>query len=427
MKFKITSVDREKNKVIHFFDNITQEIWTERGIPVKLSEDPRCQGMRRAFDRSEETNISNDVRELRIQLGLNCNFGCKYCSQRHGAEIEKAAQKAVREIKMPDEIRIKNFIRTLKDKDIKMDRIALWGGEPFVYWKLLKKLIPAIREEYPDVVMSTITNGSLIDDEKVDFCLKHKIALTISHDAQAFTVYRNDQNPLDNPKIIRALNRYMDAVEKMEKMWFGINVVVVPENCDILKIDDYFTEKFGRKVKGWHFESIAKLDCDSEKVISKFSEEQKKLLLNGLMSLGTMEPSVAVSDIRGRVSRVLEGLINCRSAEQKLFPCDVVCNDVIATTLDGEMLACHGASKEIFTIGHLKDLGSVKNTKCHSWKDRTDCASCPYVLLCGGACAISSNENVEAACENMKLWYTGLFASAWFILFDSVIQRIEKA
>lgn len=424
MRFKITSVDCNKNEIIHFFDNYTQEIWTEQGIPVKLSEDPRCQGMKRNFKEYEEDNIKNNLRELRIQVGLNCNFGCKYCNQRHGAEIEKAAQK--HEIKLPDEIRIKNFIQMLKDKEIKTDKIALWGGEPFVYWKLLQKLVPALRTIYPDAVIAMISNGSLIDEEKVDFCLKHKIALTVSHDAQAFTVYRNDKNPLDNPKIIKALNRYMDAVKDMDKMWFGINVVVVPENCDILKIDNYFTEKFGRKVKGWHFESIAKLDCDSEKVISKFSEEQKRTLLNGLMALGTMEPEEAISDIRNRVSRVLEGLINSRSVETKLFPCDVVSDDVIATTLEGEMLACHGASKELFTIGHLKDLGNVKNTKCISWKERNDCKSCPYVLSCGGACAISSNENIEAACENMKLWYTGLFASAWFILFNTVIQKIER-
>lgn len=423
MKFKITSVDREKNTVVHFYDNVTQEIWTERGIPVNLADDPRCKEMRRKFsDDNDDGFIKPDTRELRIQLGLNCNFGCKYCNQRHGAELDKATHT----IKLPDEVRVKNFIKLLKKKNVKTQRIALWGGEPFVYWKLLQKLVPALRKLYPDVVISTITNGSLIDDEKIDFCLEHKIALTISHDAQAFTVYRNDKNPLDNPSIVKALNRYIDSVKDVPNMWFGINVVCVPENCDVLKIDDYFTGKFGRQVN-WHFESIAKLDCDSKKIISEFTEEQKKTLLNGMMALGTMDPDKAVSDLRRRVSRVLEWLINGKSAERKLYPCDVVTDDVIATTLDGEMIACHGASKEQFTIGLLKNLGEVKNTKCNSWKTRKDCGSCPYLLLCGGACAIARNEDVEAACENMKLWYTGQFASAWFILFDSVIQRIEKA
>ncbi|BBI61648.1 hypothetical protein HSBAA_29540 [Vreelandella sulfidaeris] len=29
-------------------------------------------------------------------------------------------------------------------------RIEFWGGEPLVYWKKLKLLVPALRERFPD-------------------------------------------------------------------------------------------------------------------------------------------------------------------------------------------------------------------------------------------------------------------------------------
>lgn len=83
MFFKVTSV-KNGEKIVHYYNNITQEIYTEKGIPVYLQQDPRCQPMVDGYNirpsrlREKKTN---KVRHLRIQLGLNCNFHCKYCNQ----------------------------------------------------------------------------------------------------------------------------------------------------------------------------------------------------------------------------------------------------------------------------------------------------------------------------------------------------------
>ena len=46
-------------------------------------------------------------------------------------------------------------------------KIEFWGGEPFVYWKLLKPLGEAVKARYPNAQLSIVTNGSLFDDEKL--------------------------------------------------------------------------------------------------------------------------------------------------------------------------------------------------------------------------------------------------------------------
>lgn len=306
----------------------------------------------------KEGYIQSNLKELRIQLGLNCNFRCKYCNQRVGSEIEKK----IREVKLPDEVRVKKFIELLKKNKINPKRIALWGGEPFVYWKLLKILVPELRKLYPDQPLHTITNGSLLDDEKVDFALKYKISLTISHDAWAFEQYRNDANPLDSPVVINAFNRYIDSIKGLENMWYGINLVVSPYNANVLGIDNYFKEKFGRQIN-WHFESIVKLDQDSAKIIPEFTEDQKRTLLNGMFLLGTQKPDKAISDLRDRVSKILNCLINRHNAKNGYIACDVANSNVIATTLEGKLLACHGATAEKFQFGHINDIGHVKNDK----------------------------------------------------------------
>lgn len=138
-----------------------------------------------------------------------------------------------------------------------------------------------------------------------------------------------------------------------------------------------------------------------------------------------MNPDNAISDLRRRVSFVLSELINRRNANEKLYPCNVADDDILATTLDGELLACHGSSAQKFKIGELDNFSEVSNTKVIPWTERNNCPECPFVLMCGGGCAIATNEDSEAGCENLKMWYSGLFVPAWFILFNTVIQTIE--
>lgn len=41
MKFKITSKKSDGTLLVHTYDNITQDIFTEEDIPVFLDQDPR--------------------------------------------------------------------------------------------------------------------------------------------------------------------------------------------------------------------------------------------------------------------------------------------------------------------------------------------------------------------------------------------------
>lgn len=112
----------------------------------------------------------------------------------------------------------------------------------------MRLLVPKLREMFPTQRISLITNGSLLNEEKIDFCLKHHVSVTISHDAQAFEKLRDDKNPLDSPTVLNALKKYIKGQKDIDNMGFGINVVVNPYNADISKIDEYFTNYFGEQV-----------------------------------------------------------------------------------------------------------------------------------------------------------------------------------
>ena len=89
MKFKISAKAINGTDVIHYFDNISLDITTEKGIPVVLKEDPRCQQLLSSFTKDVVNNTpkhKKDIENIRITLGFDCNFHCKYCHERRLAE-----------------------------------------------------------------------------------------------------------------------------------------------------------------------------------------------------------------------------------------------------------------------------------------------------------------------------------------------------
>jgi len=103
---------------------------------------------------------------------LNCNFSCPYCCEKPfncGTE------------------NVKNYFEVLKKfsektfTEYKYININLFGGEPLLYFEHASKYLTWLdklshRDNFKYTV-SMITNGSLIDEDKLDFFLKHNINL----------------------------------------------------------------------------------------------------------------------------------------------------------------------------------------------------------------------------------------------------------
>lgn len=126
-------------------------------------------------------------RTLKIQLGLSCNYACSYCSQ--AVQIADATVSKLADVEA--------FLAGL-DGWIEgaPEKIELWGGEPFLYWAKIKRLVPALAKLFPEARFSIITNGSLLDREKLDFIANYDIAVGISHDGPG--QHLRGPDPLDD-------------------------------------------------------------------------------------------------------------------------------------------------------------------------------------------------------------------------------------
>lgn len=173
---------------------------------------------------------SRAPRILKIQLGLSCNYACSYCSQAFqiaDATVSKLAD-------------VEHFLTELDGWIAQApEKIELWGGEPFLYWGKIKRLIPALAERFPKAAFSIITNGSLLDREKLDFIAAHDIAITISHDGRG--QHLRGADPLDDPE----KRCWIEALLEERPGRTGFNAVLTRENHDLKALKAWFASKVG--------------------------------------------------------------------------------------------------------------------------------------------------------------------------------------
>ena len=129
---------------------------------------------------------SNDIKVLKIQLGLSCNYECSYCNQRFVPHADETTKDDVQP-----------FLDSM-DSWIKSDefKVEFWGGEPFVYWKTLKPLAEGIKAKYPKATFGIVTNGTLLDKEKNEWLENLGFGVGISHDGPGYHIRGLD--PFDN-------------------------------------------------------------------------------------------------------------------------------------------------------------------------------------------------------------------------------------
>ena len=423
MRFKITSKDCFGQIKNHYYDNLTQDILTEDGNVVDLASDPRCKNLVDSEKRSRKVrHYKKHFHELRIQLGMSCNFHCRYCIEGHsGDNLPKEAVVA-----MPPKQTAENFCKLLRDNDIQASHIVFWGGEPLVYWKTILELVPRLEELYKDnsdLSFGMCTNGSLLTLDKVKYMLDHNIALTMSHDGWSFKTYRSDNDPLDNPKIVEALQYYYDHTDNSQSINF--NVVITPENSNILKLGDWFKEKVGRPIQP-NIECIVKNDRVTSKIVSSFDTETTKRLIQELFYCGVLDPEVTpLPSLRSITSRFILSLVNKWRLDHQLYPCGAPFTNQVAVDLQGNVLRCHGTDPSTNTIGHLSNITDCINSSLIPITNRDNCINCPVLALCRGRCPLVEQKDLDYYCKTLKFYYSAFFAAAWKILFDLTIVKIE--
>ena len=159
---------------------------------------------------SSDKNITNILnysqerasrRKLTLEITDECNLRCKYCrytineikktGKSHNKKVikSKVYRKAIHEF-------IEDYCQTINRLPIKFQKdyliknppiIGLYGGEALIYKRVVRNIVNFIKKiHFPFdkkyICIAITTNGTLLDEEFIEFCIKEGVYLQISID-----------------------------------------------------------------------------------------------------------------------------------------------------------------------------------------------------------------------------------------------------
>ena len=392
------SIGIEQHKLI--YDNMTSELTYEDGteVPVELVR----QSDRRDFSTYRHAPVitqhnpgkkSNRISTLKIQLGFSCNYSCSYCSQKF---VERGDQTNVKLV----EKFLSNVDTWLHDAP---RRIEFWGGEPFVYWKLLKPLAESLRTKFPETRFSVITNGSLLTYDINEWLDQMGFSVAISHDGPG--QYVRGPDPLEDPEQRAIILDLWNRLFKRNQISF--NSMINKHNLSRMAVIDYFDQLLGTDTNYLIGEGgfIAAYDIDGLENSTMSHKDYIEFRNRTLFEIQNLK-STKFWIFYSRLNEWVNSFANKRPAGVIGQACTMDKEDVITVDLRGNVITCQNTTAastapngRSHLIGHVSKLESVKLTTSTSWAARPNCSGCPVVQTCRGNCMYLEGENFATTCE----------------------------
>ena len=121
------------------------------------------------FDEKQYEQDLKSIKHLLIGVTEKCNLRCKYCV--YGGHYKNERIHSEKEI---TEETVKNAINLFVDNtNAKHVFINFYGGEPFANFEIIKKASLLLKQKQIDYRIVITTNGTLINDEVIDWFLSN--------------------------------------------------------------------------------------------------------------------------------------------------------------------------------------------------------------------------------------------------------------
>jgi uncharacterized protein len=414
-KFKVHARrSADKSEAVFYYDNMTSRLTTEDGrlvVNPEIHERNKDRTWDTALVTTPEKPLGKvaQVKMLKIQLGLSCNYSCEYCSQRFVPHSDETNSKYVDKF-------VKNLDIWLKGEP---ERIEFWGGEPLVYIKTIKPLAEKLRKKFPNSQFSMVTNGSLLNPELNEWLEKMDFGIGLSHDGPGQPVRGPD--PLDDPK---AREGIVDLFKRLgPKGKISFNTMMNRENMDRAAVQNFFRKFFDEiGLKDFNIGEGGFIDPYDEGGLENSIKTQEEHLGYRRITLNQTRKyqNFRFMVVGNRVREWINSISMHRPASSLSQKCGMDEIDTIAVDLRGNVLTCQNVSAvatapngKQHMIGHVSQLDKVKLKTSTHWSARKECVDCPVLQACKGACMYLQGHLWDNACDNaytdhIPFWAVGI-------------------
>lgn len=346
---------------------------------------------------------------LKIQLGLKCNYACSYCNQAGQPQEDQGDALA--------------FLSGLDSwLAAPPRRVEFWGGEPFAYWKTLRPLAESLRSRWPSVRFSIVTNGSLLDDEKIEWLRKMAFSVCISHDGPGHKNARGP-DPFDDPVQAAAIRKAAAILP------LGFNCVLTRDNKSLDEIRSWIAERLGippKEVVLNTEELLLPYDLGGL-AMSPMKKEEYEAIHDQVFNdiVGGMARDVV--QVRSKINDFFSSIASRRPVTALGQKCGMDREDSLAVDLKGNAITCQNTSASTkHRMGNVNDFDAIRLTQAHHFATRPECMACPVVQLCQGACMFLEGPLFEQACANSYTYNTAVLKAALWFLTGSLLVGLSQ-
>lgn len=289
-----------------------------------------------------------------IWLTYACNLKCTYCyeeEEKRNLYLSKAKAKQLLAY-------IKSRSITYSDNDIS---IVLHGGEPMLNYDILCYIVKEVKSWDSNVTISMTTNGTLINEDNIEFILENIDDLSISLDGvaqvhNANRKYKNGKGSFADASknVIKILERKRDTIARM---------TVTHETVGNIYDNVIFLHELGFRFispiinqydAGWNEETMAILE-EQLLQLTNFCNHQAENLHIGMLEKAKYR----------RKSSCCPGMTLNIDTQGDIYPCVYVVGEVrfkMGNVIDGI------DKEKLSEINHINNK-ELEQCKTCFWKD----------------------------------------------------------
>jgi uncharacterized protein len=306
-----------------------------------------------------------------------------------------------------------DFIKLYASSKSKENPLSLifFGGEPLLYFDIIKKLISKLYGE--NINYSLITNGSLLNDEIVTFLNNNNISVSISWDG--FNTKKS--------RLIDVFDINKDNIFKLNR--FSISCVLNAYNSpksvldDFAILDEEYMKHYGvNEHIEFNLDNLYKLDnCNDDVFDIDFNKYNSEILdivtryINNPKSCSYPE-FVYINSI---INNIMEYKEYDETINNKCFSPCMNGIQVLNLDLQGNLYLCHNnIDKKLGTIYSNYDE-YIKQYICLNDNPKfyiENCKDCSIRFCCDGGCMLlTEEEKKQYFCKQKRMIYLPIIES----------------
>lgn len=328
-------------------------------------------------------------------LTKNCNLACRYCFERQSETKNSSEGVMSFDVFNKGLDFFQRLINLDKDRFNERKTIIFYGGEPFHNKKLLFSAITEIQNRIKkgdlpvQTKMLVVTNGTLINEEDIQFIKKNGVTVTFSLDgdrqASANRVYPDGKT--------LAWNKATETFKKCVEAGIDLNIACTlsPETIARQKeVLDYFISIGATNIG---FNVI--LDNDIIQLNTDYDDKAAEFVTTAYQTL---------SDNNITENRTRRRLDVFKHKHPCLFDCNAAGGRQIAIAPNGDVGICHEHimdKKHFITTIDDMEFNPKQSAEYKMWNKRSplyieSCQNCIALGVCGGGCVINSERKHDS-------------------------------